>query len=145
MRQKTLPMPRLDKYHPHVRAALEKDGWTITHDPFPLEYDDTVMSVDLAAERILAAERGTEKIAVEVKTFSKPSLVNSFHEALGQYEMYDTVLQETDPERLVYLAAPETYYQNFLSKPLGQLIIRKKKMRLIIFDEDKMTVLQWIK
>ena len=72
LQQKKLTMPRLDKYHPHVRAALEKDGWTITHDPCPLEYDDTVMSVDLAAERILAAERGTEKLLLRSKHLVNP-------------------------------------------------------------------------
>lgn len=85
-------MPRLDKYHPHVKEALEKDGWFITHEHYPLEYEDSLMSVDLAAERVIGAEKGTIKIAVEVKTFGGLSLVSSFHEALGQYEMYDTVL-----------------------------------------------------
>lgn len=26
-------MPRKDKYHDQVKRALEKDGWTISHDP----------------------------------------------------------------------------------------------------------------
>lgn len=26
-------MPRKDKYHDHVKIALEKDGWEITYDP----------------------------------------------------------------------------------------------------------------
>jgi XisH protein len=138
-------MPRLDKYHLHVREALEKDGWTITHDPYPLEYDDVEMSIDLGAERILAAQKGTEKIAVEVKSFTKLSLVNSFHEALGQYEMYDMVLQEVEPDRLVYLAVREFYFRNFLSKPLGQLAIRKKNLRILVFDEHLKKIIQWIK
>jgi hypothetical protein len=31
-------MPAKDIYHDHVKEALEKDGWTITDDPYKLEY-----------------------------------------------------------------------------------------------------------
>ncbi|MEH2321188.1 element excision factor XisH family protein [Nostoc sp.] len=30
-------MPSRDIYHNHVKNALLKDGWTITHDPLKLE------------------------------------------------------------------------------------------------------------
>ncbi|MFM6816695.1 MAG: element excision factor XisH family protein, partial [Dolichospermum sp.] len=30
-------MSRRDIYHNTVKIALQKDGWTITHDPFPLQ------------------------------------------------------------------------------------------------------------
>jgi hypothetical protein len=30
------PMPIKDEIHDIVKAALIKDGWTITHDPFAL-------------------------------------------------------------------------------------------------------------
>ena len=30
-------MAKRDLYHNHVKHALIKDGWTITHDPFPLK------------------------------------------------------------------------------------------------------------
>ena len=26
-----------DLYHENVRKALETDGWTITHDPYPIK------------------------------------------------------------------------------------------------------------
>ncbi len=29
-------MAAKDKYHQQVRHALEKEGWTITHDPYML-------------------------------------------------------------------------------------------------------------
>lgn len=35
-----------DLIHESVRIALEKDGWTITHDPFTLETGD--ISIDMA-------------------------------------------------------------------------------------------------
>ena len=62
-------MPRKDLFHDTVRIALQDDGWTVTNDPFRVEWKGAVYMPDLGAERVLAAERGTEKIAVEIKTF----------------------------------------------------------------------------
>ncbi len=44
---------------------MQKAGWTITHDPFPLQIGNKRLSADLGAERIISAEKGAEKIVVE--------------------------------------------------------------------------------
>ena len=77
-------MAKLDKIHHAVKRALVKDGWTITADPFRLRYGGRKLFVDLGAERVLAAEKGTEKIAVEVKSFVGASEINDLENALGQ-------------------------------------------------------------
>lgn len=66
-------MPARDALHDAVRHALERDGWTITHDPLRLSVRRRNLYVDLGAERLLAAEKGRQKIAVEIKTFAGPS------------------------------------------------------------------------
>lgn len=58
-----------DKYHDLVKTALTTDGWTITDDPFTVKVKKHTLSVDLGVEKLLAAEKGTEKIAVEIKSF----------------------------------------------------------------------------
>lgn len=63
-----------DKIHEIVKTALIDDGWTITDDPLILLPDEEGVAVDLGAEKLIAAEKGIEKIAVEVKSFSQPSL-----------------------------------------------------------------------
>ena len=63
-------MPQYDLYHDAVKQALIKDGWTITDDPFIIEFKGLRLYVDLGAERTIAAERGEQKIVVEVKSFS---------------------------------------------------------------------------
>ncbi|GAK52403.1 FdxN element excision controlling factor protein [Candidatus Moduliflexus flocculans] len=80
-------MPAKDKYHQHIKNALIKDGWTITHDPYMIDYEEITVYADLGAERLIAAERGVEKIVVEIKSFLKRSLVQDLKEALGQYEL----------------------------------------------------------
>jgi len=41
-----------------VKNALIKDGWTITDDPFTLEYGTDKAYPDLAAERTFTAQKG---------------------------------------------------------------------------------------
>jgi XisH protein len=52
-----------DLFHQVVKDALIKDGWNITHDPFPVDYGDVQMQIDLGAERLLAATK--DKIIIE--------------------------------------------------------------------------------
>jgi hypothetical protein len=67
-------MSAKDLYHETVKTALIKDGWTITDDhPLSLKIGNRNTAIDLGAEKIIAAERGTEKIAVEVKSFISPN------------------------------------------------------------------------
>jgi XisH protein len=68
-------MPTKDLYHNTVKAALIKDGWIITDDPLSLEIGGRDLFIDLGAERLLIADRDSEKIAVEVKSFISPSPV----------------------------------------------------------------------
>ena len=58
-----------DLFHQVVKDALIKDGWEITHDPFPVDYGDVQMQIDLGAERLLAATKDAETIAIEIKSF----------------------------------------------------------------------------
>jgi hypothetical protein len=72
-------MSAKDRFHDTVKSALIKEGWTITHDPLYLDFDSTRIQIDLAGERLIAAERGLEKIAVEVKSFLAASLFSHTH------------------------------------------------------------------
>lgn len=100
-------MPARDKYHSQVRNALIKDKWTITHDPLRLTWGSKDMYVDMGAERLIAAEKGTQKIAVEIKTFSSLSEMEDLEKAVGQYVVYHDVMSKVEPERELYLAVSE--------------------------------------
>jgi hypothetical protein len=82
-------MPALDRYHHAVGFALQKEGWTITSDPLTLQLEERTFYVDFGAERLLAAEKGADKIAVEVKTFGSPSPIADLEQALGQFSIYE--------------------------------------------------------
>lgn len=98
-------MPRYDAHHETVKTALRKDGWTITDDPFTIEYEDVQLFADLGAEKMFGAEKSGWKIVVEIKVFGGDSFFNEFHKAVGQYANYRSLLRRTEPERKIYLAA----------------------------------------
>ncbi|QFS50293.1 fatty-acid oxidation protein subunit alpha [Nostoc sphaeroides CCNUC1] len=62
---------------------------------------------------MLAAERGKEKIAVEIKTFLSDSPLTDYHAALGQFLNYRLALEIIDPTRVLYLAVPMGAYEAF--------------------------------
>lgn len=103
-------MPARDIYHDTVKSALQKDGWTITHDPFPLQIGKKRLSVDLGAERLISAERETQKIVVEVKSFVGQSDVKDLEQALGQYILYRQILNE--------MGIGRSLISQFLGQPL---------------------------
>jgi len=79
-------MARKDAYHDIVKNALEKDGWTITSEPLRLVVDDVGVQIDLGAEQQpISAEKDGENIAVEIKSFVGPSIINELEKAIGQY------------------------------------------------------------
>ena len=88
-------MSAKDIVHEIVREALEKDGWVITHDPLFLRVSENIgMFLDLAANKVIIANRETLKIAVEVKSFVGLSAVTDFHLAIGQFLNYRLSLEE---------------------------------------------------
>jgi XisH protein len=48
-----------DIYHEHVKVALVKEGWTITAEQFSIPAGTRRVRIDLAAEKMILAERGT--------------------------------------------------------------------------------------
>jgi len=136
-------MPAKDTYHDAVRSALVKDGWIITDDPFRLVWGERDFYVDLGAQRVVAAEKAGKRIAVEVKSFVGASPMHDLELALGQFLLYRSVLEEQEPERILFLAVSEETAE-ILDEPVGQLLIAKHLIRAVVFDPEKEEILRWI-
>ncbi|MCP4371399.1 MAG: XisH protein [Deltaproteobacteria bacterium] len=136
-------MSAKDTIHDAVKHALIKDGWTITDDPYTLEYEDATVFIDLGAERIIAAERGNEKIAVEVKSFIGHSAIHEFEQALGQYILYLNFLEEVEPDRKLYIAISDTVHENIFCRKSIQFLIRKNQISLIVVNITREEVIAW--
>lgn len=133
-----------DKFHAVVRIALEKEQWKITDDPLRLEVGGTKLEIDLGAEQLLAAERGQEKIAVEIKTFLGDSPLTDYHAALGQFLNYRLALEISAPTRILYLAVPVVAYEAFFQREFAQISVERYQIKLIIYDPIQEVIVKWI-
>ncbi|MGB3693803.1 MAG: element excision factor XisH family protein [Spirulinaceae cyanobacterium] len=107
-------MAAKDIYHDTAKNALIKDGWIITDDPLTLRWGSKTLLIDLGARKLIAARKGDQTIAVEIKSFVGTSQVNDLKNALGQYILYKDIL------------------------------LQNHRVRLIVFDPDNEEILQWI-
>lgn len=115
----------------------------ITHDPLFLKYGSTEMYVDLGAESVFAAEKGTQKIAVEIKSFIGKSELADFQQALGQYLLYRGILEEVESDRILYLAIRDRVYLDVFESAVGRLISEKHHLKLIVFDWQEEEIVLW--
>lgn len=137
-------MTAKDFFHETVKRGLTKDKWIVTDDPLELEWEEVTVKIDLGAERLIAAERGEEKIAVEIKSFIGTSAISDFHTALGQFLNYRIMLEVNEPDRLLYLAVPFEAYQTFFQSRLAQVAIERHQLKLIIYEPATEEIVQWI-
>lgn len=137
-------MSAKDIFHEVVKRALQKEGWQITHDPLSISVGGVNMSIDLAAERLIAAEREGEKIAIEVKSFlERSSAISEFHTALGQFINYRGALRRREPERTIYLAVPLTTYKTFFQLDFPQEMVEENRIKMIIYDVEQEAIVEW--
>jgi XisH protein len=134
-----------DFFHENVRLALEKDGWKVTHDPYPVKVDDIGYEIDFGAEPLIAAEKAEQRIAVEVKSFVGASAINEFHKAVGQFNDYFVALQIQDPQRVLYLAVPNDIWNRFFQKPVIQKSLERIGAKIIVYSPNNNEIQQWIK
>jgi len=134
-----------DLFHQVVKDALTKDGWNITHDPFPIDYGDVQMQIDLGAEILLGATKDAETIAVEIKSFVNPSNISEFHTAVGQYLNYRRALRAQEPNRVLYLAVPSQTYDEFFRLRFIQEGVEEYQIYLLVYNVEDRSIVKWIK
>jgi len=132
-----------DIIHDVVKRALIKEGWTITDDPYVIEYKEITLYADLGAERSLAAERDNQKIVVEVKSFIGRSAMQDLKVAVGQYVVYLSLLEVVEPERQLYLAISEQTYRDLFQLEAVQVIVRRYKLALLVVNIQQEEVIVW--
>jgi hypothetical protein len=134
-----------DIFHEAVKQALQKEGWIVTDDPLIVKFGKDKVLIDLGAEKIIAAEKEGEKIAVEIKSFLSESELFDYHAALGQFLNYRLALQLNDSSRILYLAVPLETYRSFFSRDLALASVQEYQVKLIVYDPDKEVIVQWKK
>jgi hypothetical protein len=144
-------MAARDSIHNAVRIALIKDGWEITDDPYVIAYGERFLFVDLGVEadhglvgQFIGASRAGRRIAVEIKELRGQSVIVELEQAIGQYVLYRLLLNQVDPERILFLAVPEKAYRELFSEPIGELVIKDLPLNLLVVDVEEDEVKTWI-
>ena len=75
--------------------------------------------VDLGAKRLLAAQQGERKIAVEIKSFISPSEMADLKDAIGGFVLYRAVMRLREPERILYVAVRDRIFNTLFQEPIG--------------------------
>jgi hypothetical protein len=99
----------------------------------------------LGAERLLGAEKGTQKIAVEIKSFTGRSEINDLWDALGQFVAYRELLAETEPERVIFVAVPDATREGIFQERIGQILIQRLEIDYISYDATEEVITTWSK
>lgn len=138
-------MSAKDIFHEAVKQALQKEQWVITDDPLRFKFGNVNFQVDLGAERVVAAERAGEKIAVEIKSFLNPSAITDFYSALGQFLSYRLALEATERDRTLYMAILLDTYQTFFQFEFTQTAVERYQVLIIVYDPANEVIVQWTK
>ncbi|OYD96996.1 fatty-acid oxidation protein subunit alpha [Nostoc sp. 'Peltigera membranacea cyanobiont' 213] len=137
-------MSAKDIFHNTVKVALEKDGWKITHDPLFFQLTEQIrIKIDMGAQKLIAADKDEQKIAVEVKSFIGISAISEFHTAVGQFLNYRVALEQKDSERVLYLAIAKDIYQEFFLDSFIQSVLERYEIKLLVFHVQKQEIVLW--
>lgn len=134
-----------DIFHQNVKEALIKEGWTVTDDPLTFKIGKMQVQIDLGAERLIAAEKGSERIAIEIKTFGSLSFITALYEAVGKYIIYRNVLKQIQPDRVLFLALPESIFDRFFEEDIIRDTVQEEKINLILYNHTDKLITRWIK
>ena len=70
--------------------------------------------------------------------------MNDLEQALGQFFLYYKVISVQELDHRLYLAVNEITFHDIFTKQIGQLLLADPIFRLIVFDEEKEVITQWI-
>lgn len=139
-------MARRDIIHNTVRLALENDDWIITDDPLIVKVEGSRgIEIDLGAEKFIAAEKADKKIAVEIKSFASTSILNSFHQVLGQFLDYQDALGEAEIERELFVAVSQDIYKRIEEFPFIMRQIEKYHVNIVVVNIVNQEIVSWKK
>lgn len=132
-------MPAKDRFHGTVVRALIKDGWSIRREQVFVKLPERRLWIDIEAVKAEIS------VVVEVKSYSHvPSPVETLAASIGKYVIYRSAMDRLKDNRTLYMAIPEHAHKGIFGETLGQLVIQRVNISLLVYDERKEEIIGWI-
>jgi len=132
-------LPIKDILHDAFVHALIKAGGIVLTEQVLIKIPNRRLWVDIRAIR------NGLRILIEVKSFQyNGAAVEYLASAIGKYLLYQAVLEHIEVDLPLFLAVPTFAYEGILSELIGQLVIQKSKIKLIVFDPEREEITQWL-
>ncbi len=131
-----------DFYHEVVVQALTVDGWQVSPKQYRLILPERWLYIDILAIHPID---GTQ-ILVEFKGFEKmPSPVDYLESAVGQYEVYRSILSSQNSSIPLYMAVPQSAFDGIFKESIGKIVLAEIRIQLIVFDPNTQEIVEWIR
>lgn len=62
----------------------------------------------------------------------------------GQYIVYHDVLAQVEPDRELFLAVSAEVASGLFEEPIGELLLKNNRVRLLVFEPDAEAIVKWI-
>lgn len=62
---------------------------------------------------------------------------------MGQLVLYRHVLASEEPDRVLFLAIPTEAFEGLFAERHGATLTQSVGLRLVVFDPDEETIVQW--
>lgn len=135
-------MPAQDRDHNAAKSALIKDGWTIESEQVGLSIGERNLWIDIQAVR---NENPQLIILIEVKELAAvKSPIEALAKALGKFELYRLALQHIGNDTPLFMAVSVQSFEGILSETIGQLVLNHIHISLIVFNQEREEIVQWI-
>jgi hypothetical protein len=69
--------------------------------------------------------------------------MSDLEKALGQYQVYSSILAETEPDRAIYLAVSEPVFANVFDTRAGQVFIKRLLLKIITVSLHTQEIVKW--
>jgi hypothetical protein len=136
-------MPIRDSCHQQVMNALRKASWIVEESQVFLRADGLTFFADIQAQHTNGSVQ--QIIVVEVKCFLDERFdQDELYRAIGQYLIYQSVLQLRAPQLPLYLAIPSLVYDRLFRKSIVQNVIVNNRIKLVVVDVELEEIIQWV-
>lgn len=137
-------MPKLDDCHSQIVHALEKEGWSVSTNPYVLPITGRRrLFIDIFAERYADTQPQTA-IIVEAKCFTDAvGELDELYTAIGQYVVYRSALKQKGILHPIFLAVPTHAYDGIFQQ-IAMPVVDEIRIKMVVVDVDEEVIQQWL-